>query len=163
MAEPTPFDLSRRFSLLIGRKVTFVQTTATLDKAIKQVYGIFTVLPNKTAVVVKADLPLLGSFAGALVGFPDSVVREHLAVTPIEELLRDAIYEVLNIASAAVSTEGRAVFEKMVTDPVYIDGVAGKVFAKPDHRSYFYVQVDGYQGGRFSIFSQFVSGRTVTF
>ena len=163
MAEPTPFDLSRRFSQLTGRKVTFVQTTATLDGMIKQMYGIFTVMPGKTAIVVKADLSLLGSFAGALVGFPDAVVQEHLNITPIEELLRDAIYEVFNVASSAVSTEGRAVFEKMVTDPIYIDGNAGKVFAKPDHRSYFKVQVDGYQGGRFNIFAQFVLGRIVSF
>ena len=159
MAEPTPFDLSRRFSQLTGRKVTFVQTTATLDGTIKQMYGIFTVLPSRVAIVVKADLPLLGSFAGALVGFPDSVVKEHLAVTPIEELLRDAISEVFNVAASAVSTEGRAVFEKMVSNPLYIDGNAEKALAKPDHRSYFKVEVEGYQGGRFNVFSQFVPGR----
>jgi len=155
MAEPTPFSLSQRFTQLIGRKVTFVQTTASLDIKTKQMYGIYTVLPQETAIIVKADLPLLGSFAGALVGFPDNVVKDHLKVTPIEELLRDAIYEVLNIASAAVSTEGRAVFVKMVADPAYIDGPAGVVFKKPDHRSYFNVLIDGYQGGKFSIFAPF--------
>lgn len=155
MPEPTPFSLSQRFSQLIGRKVTFVQTTASLDVKTKQMYGIYTVLPQETAIVVKADLPLLGSFAGALVGFPDNVVKEHLKVNPIEELLRDAIYEVLNIASAAITTEGRAVFTKMVADPAYIDGAAGQVFKKPDHRSYFNVLIDGYQGGKFSIFAPF--------
>ena len=155
MSEPTPFSLSQRFSQLIGRKVTFVQTTLSLDKGVKQLYGIYTVLPQETAIVVKADLPLLGSFAGALVGFPDNVVKEHLKANPMEELLRDAIYEVLNIASAAVSNEGRAVFTKMVTDTVYIDGAAGLVFKKPDHRSYFNVLIEGYQGGRFSIFAPF--------
>jgi hypothetical protein len=153
MSEPTPYSLSQRFSQLIGRKVTFVQTTFSLDKNVKQLYGIYTVLPQETAIVVKADLPLLGSFAGALVGFPDNVVKEHLKVTPMEELLRDAVYEVFNIASAAVSTEGRAVFSKMVTEPVYIDGPAGQMFKKPDHRSYFNVLIEGYQGGKFSIFS----------
>jgi hypothetical protein len=153
MSEPTPFTLSQRFSQLVGRKVTFVQTTLTLDNKIKQLYGIYNVLPQETAIVVKADLPLLGSFAGALVGFPDNVVKEHLRVNPMEELLRDAIYEVLNIASAAISHEGRAVFTKMVSDPAYIDGAAGLVFKKPGHRSYFNVLIDGYQGGKFSIFS----------
>jgi hypothetical protein len=156
MAEPTPFILSRRFSQLIGRKVTFIQTTAALETKIRQIYGIYTVLPRETAVVVKADLPLLGSIAGALVGLPDPVVKEHLAVTPIDELLRDAIYEVLNVASAAVATTGRAVFVNMVTNPTYIDGAAGEALKKPAHRSYFNVTVDGYQGGKFSIFSQFV-------
>jgi hypothetical protein len=153
MSQPTPFSLSQRFSQLVGRKVTFVQTTLSVDVKIKQIYGIYTVLPQESAIVVKADLPLLGSFAGALVGFPDNVVKEHLKVTPMEELLRDAIYEVLNIASAAISTEGRAVFAKMVADPAYIDGAAGAVFKKPDHRSYFNVSIDGYQGGKFNIFA----------
>jgi hypothetical protein len=65
------------------------------------------VFPNETAVVVKADLPLLGSLAGILVGLPDSAVKEHLAATPMEELLRDAVYELLHIASAVITTEGR--------------------------------------------------------
>jgi hypothetical protein len=162
MSEPTPYSLSRCFSQLIGRKVTFVQTTFALDAKIKQIYGIYTVLPHETAIIVKADLPLLGSFGGALVGLPDSAVKEHLRVTPVEELLRDAISEVLNIASASIAAEGRAVFVKMVTDPTSIDGAAGMVYKKPDHRSYFNVQIDGYQGGKFTILAQFVPVKTVT-
>ena len=162
MSEPTPFGLSRCFSQLIGRKVTFVQTTLALDTKIRQMYGIYTLLPHNTAIVVKADLPLLGSIAGALVGLPDAAVKEHLRATPLEELLRDAICEVLNIASAAVTTEGRAVFTKLVADPARVDGAAGKLLQRPDHRSYFTVSVDGYQGGRFSILSQFVPLGTVS-
>ena len=162
MSEPTPFGLSRLFSQLTGRKVTFSQTTVALDTKIKQIYGIYNVLPDETAIVVKADLPLIGSFAGVLVGLPDAAVKERIGVTPLEELLRDAIYEVLNIASAAVSTEGRAILAKMVTDPAYIDGAAGQVYKKPGHRSYFNVLVDGYQGGKFTIFSQFVPVKTGT-
>jgi hypothetical protein len=162
MAEPTPFALSRRFSQLIGRKVTFVQTTTEPLSKVKQLYGIYTVLPYETAIIVTADLPLLASFAGALVGFPDCVVREHLRVTPMEELLRDAIFEVFNIASAAITTDGRAVFTKMVTDPAYIDGAAGLVFARPSRRNYFNVSIDGYQGGRFAAFAQFTSLKIAT-
>ena len=156
MAEPTPYALSRCFSQLIGRKVTFAQSTFAADTKIKQIFGIYNLLPHGTAIIVKADLPLLGSFGGALVGLPDPVVKEHLRVSPVEELLRDAIYEALNIASAAVTSEGRAVFTKLVFDPVYIDGSAGEVYKKPHHRSYFNVLIDGYQGGRFAILSQFV-------
>jgi hypothetical protein len=155
MSEPTPYSLSQLFSQLIGRKVTFSQTTLAAETKIKQMYGIYNVLPHQTAIVVKADLPLLGSFGGVLVGLPDASVKEHLTKTPIEELLRDAIYEVLNIASAAITTEGRAVFTKMVENPAYIDGTAGTLFKKPDRRSYFNVSVDGYQGGKFTILAQF--------
>jgi hypothetical protein len=154
MSEPTPYALSKHFSDLIGRKVTFTQTTAAPETKIKQIYGIYAVLPGETAIVVKSDLPLLGSLAGVLVGLPDSSVKEHLGVSPVEELLRDAIHEVLNITSAVITTEGRAVFVRMVADPLLIDGTAGKVFKKPDHRSYFNVLVDGYQGGKFTIFAQ---------
>src|ERR1700753_163827 len=128
MSEPTPLSLSHHFTNLVGRKVTFAPTTIAPETKIKQMYGIYNVLPHETAVVVKADLPLLGSLAGILVGLPDSAVKEHLAATPMEELLRDAGHELLNIASAAITTEGRGVFLKMVTDPTYIDGVAAKMF-----------------------------------
>jgi hypothetical protein len=155
MSEPTPFALSKLFTELIGRKVTFTQTTAAAETKVKQIYGIYTVFPHETAIVVKSDLPLLGSLAGVLVGLPDAAVKEHLAATPVEELLRDAIHEVLNITSAVITHEGRAVFVKMVADPILLDGEAGKVFKKPAHRSYFNVLVDGYQGGKFTIFAPF--------
>ena len=163
MSEPTPYALSKHLTDLIGRKVTFAQTTLAAETKIKQVYGIYNVFPHETAIVVKADLPLLGSLAGVLVGLPDSAVKERLAVSPLEELLRDGICEVLNIASSVVVTEGRAVFTKMVGDPALIDGVAGKLFKKPDHRSYFNVLVDGYQGGKFTIFDQFAPVKTISF
>jgi hypothetical protein len=156
MSEPTPYALSKHLTGLIGRKVTFTQTVVAPETKIKQMYGIYTVLPHETAIVVKADLPLLGSLGGVLVGLPDSAIKEHLAATPVEELLRDAIHEVLNVMSTVVTTEGRAVFVKMIADSILIDGAAGKVLKKPDHRSYFNVTVDGYQGGKFTIFSQFV-------
>ena len=155
MSEPTPFALSKLFSELIGRKVTFAQTTVAAETKIKQMYGIYNVLPHETAIVVKADLPLLGSLAGVMVGLPDSAVKECLAVSPLGEVLRDAIHEVLNIASAVVTNEGRAVFTRMVTDTGLIDGAAGKLFKKPDRKNYFNVLVDGYQGGKFTIFAQF--------
>jgi hypothetical protein len=155
MSEPTPFALSRRFSQLTGRKVTFVQAGVLPDTTANQIYGIYTVLPNETPVVVKADLRLLASVAGALVGWPDPVVKEHLAVTPMEELLRDAIYEVFNVAAAGFETEGRVVFKNMVFNPIYVDGAPGEVLKKPGHRSRFNVSVDGYVGGRMTILSPF--------
>ena len=163
MSEPTPYALSQLFSKLIGRKVTFSQTTATPGTQVKQMYAIYTVFfPDENGLVVKSDLPLLGSLAGVLVGLPDSAVKERIKVTPLEELLRDAIYEVLNIASAAITTEGRAVLTKMVADPALIDGAAGKIFKRPDYRSYFNVLVDGYQGGKFTIFAPAPPVKTVT-
>jgi hypothetical protein len=161
MSEPTPYALTQLFTGLIGRKVAFAQTTVSVDQKTKQMYGIYNVLPDNRAIVVKADLPLLGSMAGAMVGLPDSAVKERLGKTPIEEVLRDAIHEVLNVASAVITTEGRAIFTKMVPETAYIDGAAGEMFKKPDHRSYFNVTVDGYQGGKFSIFAKAAAIKTV--
>jgi hypothetical protein len=158
MSDPTPLSLSHHFTQLIGRKVIFAPTTIAAETKIKQIYGIYSVLPHETAIVVKADLPLLGSLAGVMVGLPDSAVKECLAKSPLEELLRDAIHEVLNIGSTVVTNEGRAVFARMVTDTGLIDGVAGQLLKKPDRRTYFNVSVDGYQGGKFTIFAQFKPG-----
>jgi hypothetical protein len=156
MAEPSAFLLSKAFSQLTGRKVAFVQGTALPESKMRQVYGIYNVVPHDVAVVVKADLLLLGSIAGALVGLPDPAVKEHLKVSPLEELMRDAILEVFNIAAATVTTEGRAVFTRMVHDPAYIDGPAEKAYKQPFRRSYFNVTIEGYQGGKFTILSDFV-------
>ena len=155
MAEPTPLALSHMFTQLIGRKVTFAPATIAAETKIKQIYGIYNVLPHESALIVKADLPLLGSLAGVMVGLPDSAVTESLSVSPVEEVLRDAIHEVLNVTSAVVTNEGRAVFTSMVADTSLIDGAAGKLFKKPDRKTYFNVTVDGYQGGKFTIFAQF--------
>jgi hypothetical protein len=160
MAEVTAYALSKHLSALIGRKVSFTVTPASADTKIKQIYGIYTVLPYETVVLVKTDLPLLGSLAGVLVGLPDSAVKEHLAATPMDELMRDAMHEVLNVTSTVVSPEGRPVFKKMVSDVTLVDGAAGKLLAKPDHKSYFNVAVDGYQGGKFNIFAQFIPAKT---
>jgi hypothetical protein len=161
MSEPTPYLLSQHFSALIGRKVAFAQTTLSADGKVKQIYGIYNVLPHERPIVIKAELPLLGSMAGAMVGLPDSAVKAQLGKTPLEEVLRDAIHELLNTASAVVTSEGRAVFTKMVAETAFIDGAAGQMFKKPDSRIYFNVTVDGYTGGKFTIFAKAAPIKTV--
>jgi hypothetical protein len=153
MLGPSPLDLSSIFSGLIGRKVTFKPGAPSADLGAKLMFGVYNVLPQEAALVVKSDLSLLASFAGSLVGLPDNVVKEHLRASQLDELLRDAIHEVLNIASTVVTNEGRAVFQRMTPDASYVDGPAGAVLKNPFRRTYFDVTVEGYQGGRFSIFS----------
>lgn len=153
MSEPTGYAMSQLFTQLVGREVKFATGSGAASKE-KQMYGVYTVLPQDTAVVVQADLPLLGSFAGALVGLGDEAVRERIGTTPLDELLRDAIHEVLNIASTVVTNEGRGLFQKMATDPVYCDGAAAQLLAKPDRKTMFDVSMDGYTGGKFTILAQ---------
>lgn len=151
MSEPTSTSLSHQFSSLTGRSVMFTRTSATPDAKPKQIYCFYTSFPSGKTIVVKADAPLLGAFAGALVGLPDSEVRRHLTRNPMEELLRDAIYESLNIAASVVSSEGRAVFAGMTTDPATLGEIAVSILAKPEHKTCFDVRVEGYQGGSFTV------------
>lgn len=156
---PTPFSLSKLFTRLLGRKVAFAQATDSPNKGVKQIYSVYSVFPDKYATyeyatVVKADLPLLGSFAGALLGLPDAAVKTRVQVSPLEELLRDAIYEIFNIASEEMTTRGRATLSKMETDPVYLSPAAASALRQPGQKSFFNVTVDGYQGGKFAIYVQ---------
>jgi hypothetical protein len=144
-------SLSHQFSSLTGRSVMFTRISASPDTNPRQIYGIYTAFPSGKAIVVKADAPLLGAFAGALVGLPDSEVRRHLNRNPMEELLRDAIYESLNIAASVVSGEGRAVFVGMSEVPATLGEIAVSILAKPEHKTCFEVKVAGYQGGGFTV------------
>ena len=152
MAQPTPVALSRHFSALTNRQVAFKPCTADKISKASKAYGVYSVFPQRTALVVKADVALLGSFAGALVGLPDDEVVSRLKANPLDELLCDPMKEVLNVASAAISSDGRAVFNSIVFNPVYLSPEAEQVTESPLHRSYFNVEIQGYQGGSFCIF-----------
>jgi hypothetical protein len=94
---------------------------------------------------------LLGSFGGALLGLPSDSVKERLASSASDEPLRDAMHEVLNVASTIVSIDNRAVFQSMFL------GEAPKTILEslknPAYRSYFNVTISGYEGGAFSIYA----------
>lgn len=153
MSEPTAHALSRHFSNLINRNVSFVPAKSMLENKVRQVFGIYEVFPSNKTLVVKADLSLLGSFAGAMVGLPDDEVKERLMANPIEELLRDAMNEVFNVAAAVVASEGRAVFRTMTTSPLHLGQEAEQAVNSPLRRSYFEVEIEGYAGGKLFILS----------
>lgn len=153
MSDPTAPILSRLFTSLIGRSVTFARLPAGPETQARQVFGVYTHHPDGASIVVKSDLLLLGSFAGALVGLPDSEVQSRLRASAIDELLRDAIYEVLNVASSAIAAEGRAVLARMVTNRSEIGEAIEMILANPSHRIDFDVSVEDYDGGRFTVLS----------
>lgn len=153
MAEPSAYSLSTLLSDLTGCKVSVTQASVPPPTKNKQMFGIYKLVNSDAPIIVQADLALLASMAGVLVGLPDTAVKERLVAPELDELLRDAVHELLNIVSTDVSIEGRAVFLRMTPDPAYVDGAAGLLLRKPGRRHYFTVQVDGYQGGRLAIFS----------
>lgn len=152
MPEPNPVHIAKMISDLVGRKVVFQPLPTLLEPPGKQVFGTYQLLPWDLSIVVRADLGLLGSFAGLLVGLPDNAVKERVRTGAFDELLRDAAHEVLNISSAVIAAEGRAIFQKMAFDRSLVDGPAGDVLKKPFHKNFYNVTVEGYQGGKFSIF-----------
>ena len=162
MSDPTAPNLSQLFTSLIGRSVTFARIPPGPETKAKLVYGLYTHHPDGASIVVKSDLLLLFSCAGALVGLPDSEVQSRLSAPAIDELLRDAVYEVLNVASSAVviddggndvAAEGRAVLTKMVTNRSEVGDAFETILAKPIRRIDFNVSVDDYEGGKFTVLS----------
>lgn len=152
MPEPTAFGLSKHLEGLINRRVDFKNASASQETKAKKVHAVYTLFPQKKALVMTVDLPLLASMAGALVGLPDDEVRQRVSDLPGDELLNDAMHEVCNVASALVAHEGRAVLNGIVFQDVYLTKEAREAMSAPMHRAYFSVEVDGYVGGKMSIF-----------
>lgn len=153
MAEPKPFTIAKLFTDLTGQNVNFTQILkAPLTKA-AQAYGVYLIKPMDSIRVVQVDLPLLGSFGGALLGLPSQTVKESLAAPSLDEPLRDAIHEVLNVASTIVSIDDRAVFQTMHFGADSLPTGVADSLKNPAFRSYFTVTMSGYEGGAFSIFA----------
>ncbi|HEX2917130.1 MAG TPA: hypothetical protein VHN81_01335 [Edaphobacter sp.] len=152
MPEVTAFSLSKHFTNLINRPVTFNQATVSMETKVKKVFGVYSIRATDIQLVVKTDLALLGSLAGALLGLPDDEVRQRLKSLPLDDLLRDPMQEVLNVAAPVLSVEGQAAFTTMVLDPLFMKAPAQKALKTPVHRNYFTVEIERYEGGFFSIF-----------
>lgn len=151
MAEPKPLTIAQLFSGLTGRAVNFTQVLKPQGSKAKQAYGTYLIKPADTSRIVQLDLPLLGSLGGSLLGLPSDAVKERLSSPTSDEPLRDAMHEILNVASTIVSIDSRAVFQTMFLDAV--PNAVLESLKNPAFRSYFNVTVDGYEGGAFSIFA----------
>ena len=151
MYGPEPQAVSRQFSHLINCQVSFTETVLPAKTNVKQVYGVYSVFPSESTLIVKADLVLLGSLAGAFVGLPDAEITQRLRSTQLDEVLEDAINEILNVAAGVITRQGRAVFSGMASKVEDIQGAGALVVAKPNRTVNFNVVVQGYQGGRWSV------------
>lgn len=149
MAEPKPLTIAQLFSSLTGRSVNFTQVLKPPVANAKQAYGTYLIKPADSMRVVQVDLSLLGSFGGSLLGLPSDTVKERLSSSASDEPLRDAMNEVLNVASTIVSVENRAVFQSMFLGA--LPSVISDSLKNPAFRSYFTVTINGYEGGAFSI------------
>ncbi len=153
MAEPKPLTIAKLFTDLIGHNVNFTQVLKPPMTKATQAYGIYLIKPMDATRIVQLDLPLLGSFGGALLGLPSDAVKERLASPTLDASMRDAIHEILNVASTIVSVDHRAIFQTMHLDAESLPEGTLASLKDPAFRSYFTVTVNGYEGGAFSIFA----------
>ena len=153
MSEPTPYALSQLFSQLVDRDVKFALTANPAASKARPIYGVYSVFPDNRPLVVKADLPMLGCLAAALLGLPEDTAVERALETPMNEPVRDAMHEVLNIASTALSTNGRVVLKSMLPDPVYFPSDAIDLLQTPDLKSTYNVSINDEAKGLFTLFS----------
>ncbi len=149
MAEPKPLTIAQLFSSLTGRTVNFTQVLKAPVTKARQAYGTYLIKPADSMRVLQLDLPLLGSFGGSLLGIPSDTVKERLMSPTGDEPLRDAMHEVLNVASTIISIDHRAIFQSMFLDA--LPSTISESLKNPAYRSYFNATVDGYEGGAFSI------------
>lgn len=151
MSEATPFALSKLFTHLTGHQVSVSQAVKPLERKATQLYGEYVVLPWERALVVEMDLSLLSALGGALLGLPSAVALQKAQEKPMDALVQDAIQEVLNVASAVLSKEGRVVFRKLVVDRIYLSTECTVLLTKASVRAFFQVAIDGRSEGFFSM------------
>ncbi len=155
MAEPTSASMATLFSDLIGRHVNFCEQLDAPPANGQQIYCAYLIKPMDSYRLIKADLTLLSSFAGALIGLSPETLKERVEDTTLDESLRDALGEVMNIASRIVTSDHRGVFKGMFGDPAQMPLDARIILRVPCSSSHYKVTVDGYQGGGFSLLAPF--------
>jgi hypothetical protein len=151
MAESLHYALARLLTQLVGRDVTLTLVMKPPPPKGRLLYGLYAILPEERALVVKAELALLARLGGALLGLPEEVSIERAQSIPMDESLRDAIHEVLNVASAALSLDHRVLFKTMTDDPLFCEGEASDLLRAAPLTSNFQVAVQGSTTGLLTI------------
>lgn len=152
MKEPTAFALSQFFTALAGKPVSFSLAVNAPDPKVPCMYGVYSVLPGDNTLVMRISLKSLALLGGALLGLPNESAIERAQLTPLDEAMRDAMHEVLNIASTAIGSETRVVFKKMFRDLRSVPAEAAAVISKPSLRSSYRLAVGGVEGEIVTIF-----------
>ena len=153
MADSTPFALSQLFTNLIDRRVAVMEASEREATQCRKSFASYEVGDHKATILLQIDFDLLGSLGGALAGMPDAIIKQNLKVTPVDETLRDAMHEILNIVSAVITTEARAVLKKME-----LDETKGRAMATnfrqttPNFANRYQATIPNYTGGQLEIF-----------
>lgn len=146
------FALTCLLSDLTGRKVQVVESDGEADARTPSCVGTYAVQPDGSSIVMKIDTLLLGSLGGALTGLPEPLVKQQVA-SGVDEMLRDAMHEILNITSSALTTEGRAVLKSIVTEKQQADTASHEAFRRSHTRVYYRATISGYPGGNIALYA----------
>lgn len=152
MSEPTPHSLSRFFSALTGRPIHVSLAVDPPAPKGAQMFGLYAVVPGEGSMVVRAGVTTLALFSGALLGLPDDIAIERARATPLDEPLRDAMHEVMNIASTAIRSDARVVFRTMSRDLDALPAEAARTVQQAARRNHYRVAVDGEHTELFTVF-----------
>jgi hypothetical protein len=90
-----------------------------------------------------------------LIGLSPEVIQERVEETTVDDSLKDALGEVMNIASRIVTLEHRGVFKGLYGDPSQMPPGARSTLRDPCYSSHYKVTIDGYEGGAFSLLAPF--------
>jgi hypothetical protein len=148
----SPFALSRLLSDLTGRKVQVVEAGTKPASAQPATVGVFIVHPSGSTIVMKTDTLLLGALGGALAGLPEAIVKQQVAGT-LDETLRDAMHEVLNVTSSVLTTKGRAVLQQMVTEKPQADALTRDASERAHLRVRYNASLPGCPSGDIVIYA----------
>ena len=143
MAEPTPLSLSQFFSELTGRHVNFALAVSPPPSRAKLIYGAYTIQPDGNPLLLKVSLKTLGLLGGSLLGLPEDTAIERAEEMPPNEPMRDAMHEVLNIASTAFMDDKRIVFRSMARDLTSLPFDVGNLERNYTRKNSYKVTVEG--------------------
>lgn len=104
------FSISKHLSNLVGRQVS-AKVASKADFAPEMRTACYRVEPGEGTAVVQIDLHLLASLGGTMIGYPPSEVAAQARTGELDENLTDATQEVMNVLSAVIVSEGRAIFK----------------------------------------------------
>lgn len=152
MTEPVALHLSQFFSALAGKPVSFAFAGNVLPSQGACMYGVYASPAEDGPVVMRIGLKALALLGASLLGLPEDTAMERATATPTDEPMRDAMHEVLNIASTAIGGETRLVFQQMFRELSALPTEAANLVRSQGLRTSFRVAVDGVGGDTATIF-----------
>lgn len=153
MTEPTALSLSQLFSQLTDCHVSFTYAQNASPGKAPVLFAVYEQAEERVPIIVRAEVAMVATLAGALLGMPEDTAIQRALLRPVDEPVRDAMYEVLNIGSTPLCTEGRVVFQEMVFDPREIAGGAAGLLQNAAHKSTYRVTINSTERGVYTLLS----------